>query len=67
MNIVAIVIENRDGDRSIIRTKCQLCDIDFQDEVLRIGQFYLVYDWFEQVSVCNQEMLDEYLKNLKKA
>lgn len=42
----------------------KLSDIDFQDDYVRVGDFYLVYDWMQSVIVCTEQTLKDLTKEL---
>lgn len=44
-----------------------LRDLDFQDELLRIDNVFIVFDWFNAVVVCTEETLREIKQELQYA
>lgn len=67
--IVAIACEDRKGDCHLFYCEPHLNikQLDFQDDILLIENFALVYDWFSKIIVCTEETLQELKQELQNA
>lgn len=67
--IVALACQDTEGEFHFFHCNdpIKLKDIDFQDDLIRIGDFYLVYSWFDSVIVCTEEILEEVKRELQNA
>ena len=67
--IVAIACQDHQGTFHFYycETPIQLKDMDFQDELLRIGDFYIPYHWLNSVVICTEETLEELKRELENA
>lgn len=57
--IVALACETRLGTFHFIYMDepITIHDVDFQDEMIRIDQFYVPHDWFNAIVLCTEETL----------
>lgn len=67
--IVALACEDRKGEYHFFYCEepIKLRDLDFQDELVRVGDFYIPYEWFNSVIVCTEEVLRELKQELQNA
>lgn len=67
--IVAIVCEDREKEFHFLfcESFTTLKDLDFQEDVLLIGNLAVYYNWFDSVAFCTKQTLDEIMKELQNA
>jgi hypothetical protein len=67
--IVALACQDRKGEFHFMYCEKPIFvrDLDFQDDILLIGNFALVFDWFNAVTICTEETLRELKHKLQNA
>lgn len=63
--LVALICSNKGKHYGIYTEDVKLGDVDFQDELIRIDNLFILYKWFDSIAACNNENLQEIKEKLE--